>query len=174
MKTTLAALFVASTFLIVTPLVSAQVVGANYPLEFVPSPSVVVQESYVVQRPVVTYSQVIEQPYVVRRPVVTYSQVIEQPYVVQRPVVTYSQVVEPPAVTVYRPGMVVAPRYFVPRTAYRVYAPPVVVYRPAYGPMVTTYRPVAPAVVYPRSVVVRPKVYVRGQPVRNTLRAITP
>jgi len=157
MKTTLAALFVASTFLIVTPLVSAQVVGANYPLEFVPSPSVVVQESYVVQRPVVTYSQV-----------------IEQPYVVQHPVVTYSQVVEPPTVTVYRPGMVVAPRYVVPRTAYRVYAPPVVVYRPAYGPMVTTYRPVAPAVVYPRSVVVRPKVYVRGQPLRNTLRAITP
>ena len=143
MKSALVALFVASTFLVVTPLVSAQVVGAHYPVEFVPAPSVVVQRSYVLHRPVVTYSRVVESP----------------------------------AVTVYRPRVVVGPTYFAPRTVYRVHTSPLVTYRPivtTYRPIVTTYRPVGPVVVYPRSVVVRPKVYVVGQPLRNVLRAITP
>ena len=143
MKSALAALFVASTFLMVTPLVSAQIVGAYYPVEVGPPPTVVVGESYVVHRPVITYSQVVESP----------------------------------MVTVYRPSVVVGPIYGSPRTVYRVYAPQVVTYRPVittYHPVVTTYRPVGPTVVYRRTVVVRPKVYVRGQPVRNVLRAITP
>ena len=150
MKSALAALFVASTFLMVTPLVSAQIVGAYYPVEVGPPPTVVVGESYVVHRPVIIYSQVVEAP----------------------------------MVTVYRPSVVVGPTYVSPRTVYRVYAPQVVTYRPVITtyrpvvttnhPVVTTYRPVGPTVVYPRTVVVRPKVYVRGQPVRNVLRAITP
>jgi hypothetical protein len=47
--------------------------------------------------------------------------------------------------------------------------PPTVVYRPALvapPPVVAYY--------YARPVIVRPKVYVPGQPVRNFLRAITP
>ncbi len=150
MKSALAALFVASTFLIVTPLVSAQIVGAYYPVEVGPPPTVVVGESYVVHRPVIIYSQVVESP----------------------------------MVTAYRPSVVVGLIYGSPRTVYRVYAPQVVTYRPVITtyrpvvttnhPVVTTYRPVGPTVVYPRTVVVRPKVYVRGQPVRNVLRAITP
>lgn len=157
MKSALAALFVTSTFSIVTPLVSAQIVGAYYPVEVGPPPTVVVGESYVVHRPVITYSQVVESP----------------------------------MVTAYRPSVVVGPIYGSPRTVYRVYTPQVVTYRPVittyrpvittyrpvvttHHPVVTTYRPVGPTVVYPRTVVVRPKVYVRGQPVRNVLRAITP
>ena len=64
------------------------------------------------------------------------------------------------------------------------YAAPVVTYRPiASTPVpVVTYSPVTTAVVTPMptvvsytpGVVVRPKVYVQGQPIRNLLRAITP
>jgi hypothetical protein len=81
------------------------------------------------------------------------------------PTVTYAPVVTAPAVTTYAP--VIA-------------APPTVVYRPmvaAYSPVVTTYTPVVTGyapVIAGRPVLVRPKVYVAGQPVRNFFRAITP
>jgi hypothetical protein len=95
------------------------------------------------------------------------AQVIVYRPVVAAPVVTYS-----PVVTTY--SAVVAPAPAV------VYRPPVVAYSPvvtAYSPVVTTYSPVVTAyapVVAARPVLIRPKVYVAGQPVRNFLRAITP
>jgi len=99
-----------------------------------------------------------------------------------------SPVVETAPVTVYRPSTVT---YYSPPVTY--YSPPVTVYRPApvtyyrpapvtvYSPVVgtTVYSPVVPATVYSpvvvgRPVVVRSKVYVPGQPVRNFFKAITP
>ncbi len=75
--------------------------------------------------------------------------------VVYKPVTVYSPVTTPGAVVTYHPVV----------TTFS----PVVTTR---SPVVTTYRPV---VVYGESrVVVRPKVYVVGQPLRNLLRAITP
>jgi hypothetical protein len=57
-------------------------------------------------------------------------------------------------------------------------AAPVVTYysAPVYAPVVYPRRYVVPApvVVRPRVYTVRPKVYIRGQPLRNTLRAVTP
>ena len=115
-------------------------------------------------------------------------------YRTYRPVVTYSPVVTTyaaPVVTSYRPvvtypGVV---RYRAPIVTYRQpvvrYRAPVVTYRQPvvrYRTPVVTYRPLVPAyspayapVYLPAgSLVVRPKVYVPGQPVRNALRAITP
>jgi hypothetical protein len=55
---------------------------------------------------------------------------------------------------------------------------PVITYysAPAFGPVFYPRRYVVPApvVVRPRTYVLRPKVYVRGQPVRNYIRAVTP
>lgn len=76
-------------------------------------------------------------------------------------------------------GQVVAYQAYSPVTPYGVYGPPVP-YAAYYAPApVMVYRPYpayVPAPVYygPGAVVVRPKVYVRGQPVRNVLRAVTP
>jgi hypothetical protein len=89
--------------------------------------------------------------------------------------VVYSPVVPayPPVVVHHAPvAMTVAP------VVVTQYAPTVVNYVPAaptvvYQPIVTT----VPAPVYVpvgRPVIVRPKVYVPGQPVRNVFRAITP
>ena len=94
--------------------------------------------------------------------------VVGSPYV--QPVVSYRPVV---SVSSYR----VAPVYSTPvysapvvqRTAY--YAPPVRVQRVPVPVAVPAPIPV-PVPVNP--VWVRPKVYVGGQPIRNTLRAITP
>lgn len=96
---------------------------------------------------VIVYQPVAE-PLVVSRPTVAYSPVyVEQPVVVARPPVTvYRPVTPAPRVTVYSPA---------------VPAPAVV---PASPVVVTAARPV----------VVRSKVYVPGQPVRNVLRAVTP
>lgn len=66
-----------------------------------------------------------------------------------------------------------------------VVAAPVVVARPApiatyySAPALVAYPPrryvvPAPVVVAPRVYTLRPKVYVRGQPLRNTIRAVTP
>ncbi len=77
---------------------------------------------------------------------------VSTPLLAPAPVVTYS--VPAPVVTYGVPAPVIT---------YRV--PSVVAYPPTiYGPVVTGY----PAVV------VRPKVYVPGQPIRNFFRAITP
>ncbi|MBN1591071.1 MAG: hypothetical protein JW888_16275 [Pirellulales bacterium] len=74
----------------------------------------------------------------------------------------------PPAPVVYGPAPVVA-NYWPVGPAY-AYPAPYVVARPAYAyPAVYGYAP-AP-VVYASPYVVRQKVFVRGQPVRNALRA---
>ena len=73
---------------------------------------------------------------------------------VATPVTTYAPVVQRPVTTYYAPPV----------------ATPVTTY---YAPAVTAV-PVATPVVAARPVVVRTKVYIPGQPVRNILRAITP
>ena len=112
------------------------------------------------------------------RPVVTYSPVVTTPgrITAYSPIITSSpQIITygAPVVTSYRPVVTY------PRTVrYRV---PVVTYRPAvvrYRVPVTTYRPVvtsySPVLVPGGTLIVRPKVYVTGQPIRNILRAMTP
>jgi len=77
---------------------------------------------------------------------------------------------------VYRPGTVYTYSPVTPTVTY--YAQPGVVY-PGVAPVVTyqsgTYLAPSP-VYYPATpvAVIRPKVYYRGQPVRNALRAVTP
>jgi hypothetical protein len=74
-----------------------------------------------------------------------------------------------PAPVVYAPAPVyVAPP--VPVVTY--YQAPLVTYTPGYyaGPAVVA----APVYVRPRAYTVRTRVYVRGQPVRNTLRVLAP
>jgi hypothetical protein len=83
--------------------------------------------------------------------------VVYDPFVA--PAISYS-----PIVRAYSPVVTAAPTV--------VYRPPVV-----YSPVVTTYSPVVTAyspIVAARPVLIRPKVYVAGQPVRNFFRAITP
>jgi hypothetical protein len=85
--------------------------------------------------------------------------------VVHNPVVTAATVTYAPVVTTYSPVVTAAPTV--------VFTPPVVMYSrvvTTYAPVVTTYTPVVAA----RRVLIRPKVYVAGQPVRNFFRAITP
>jgi hypothetical protein len=123
---------------------------------------------YSTYRPVVTYSPVVTTPgrITAYSPIITSSpQIITYgvPVVTRyRPVVTYPRTVRyrVPVVT-YRPAVV---RYRVPVTTYRV---PVTTYRP----VVTSY---APVLVPGGTLIVRPKVYVTGQPIRNILRAMTP
>jgi hypothetical protein len=93
-----------------------------------------------------------------------------------------------PAATYYAPASYVS--YYAPAPAYTTYyapAPYATYYAPA-TPYATYYAPpvpyatyyAAPAyVAYPRvavgpSIYGTPKVYVRGEPVRNALRAVTP
>ena len=59
------------------------------------------------------------------------------------------------------------------RPAFPGYAPPTVGPTAAYYPT-TGYYPATAAYPAGRTVIVRPKVYVSGQPIRNILRAITP
>jgi hypothetical protein len=84
-----------------------------------------------------------------------------------------------PAVAYYAPAPVVAyspvvaTAYYVPQTVYYSAPVPVVVAAPVAAPQYVA-PPVAVAPVYGRPVVVRPKVYVVGEPVRNVIRAVTP
>ena len=116
---------------------------------------------YTTYRPVVTYSPIVTTPARITRysPIITsYASPVIRTY---RPVVrTYRPVVRYPA-TIGYPAPVVSYR---PVVRYRV---PVTAYQPsvsAYGPM---YMPAG-------SLLVRPKVYVTGQPIRNALRAMAP
>ena len=140
---------------IASVLVAALLVTPAMAQDFIVSPL-----GYTTYRPVVTYSPVLTPS----GTITTYSPVVT-PYGARvirsyRPVVTYSRTVYPrtvryrvPVVT-YRPAVV---RYRVPTTVYQ--------------PMVTTYSPMlVPAGPW----LVRPKIYVTGQPIRNVLRAITP
>lgn len=93
------------------------------------------------------------------------------------PVATYYQPAAP--VAYYAPTPVASPVVAVPQQYY-VASPVVAVPRRYYvaSPVVAP-APMASAVVVPpsaygRPVVVHPKVYVPGQPVRNVLRAVTP
>ncbi len=85
--------------------------------------------------------------------------------------VTFMPVGPMPVATYYAPAPVVS---YGPVVSTSYYAP-----APYYvaAPVVTPYyaaSPVAVAPVYGRAVIVRPKVYVVGQPIRNVLRAVTP
>jgi hypothetical protein len=77
-------------------------------------------------------------------------------------------------VATYAP--VVATAYYAPQAVY--YPAPAPYY--VASPVATPYYAAAPVAVAPvyygygPAVVVRPKVYVRGEPVRNVLRAVTP
>ena len=96
-------------------------------------------------------------------------------------------VVAPPAHVVYSPVVPAYPPVVVQSAPVVTAYSPVVVAPPA--PAVITYRPVVPVVAYRpvvtsyggpayvpagRPVVMRTKVYVPGQPVRNLFRAIAP
>ena len=83
--------------------------------------------------------------------------VVSTPVVVQRPVVA--------APTVTAPVVSARPALTAP-----VFSTPVVAARPVITsvPVATSYN------VYAPPVIVRPKVYVPGQPVRNFFRAVTP
>jgi len=89
------------------------------------------------------------------------------------PAVAYSAYYAP-AVTYYSPAPYVS--YYAPVTTY--YTPYSTYYTPytTYYTPYTAYAPVAPApyVTYGASMYGTPKVYVRGEPVRNVLRAFTP
>ncbi|HUY92935.1 MAG TPA: hypothetical protein VMV10_29670 [Pirellulales bacterium] len=77
-------------------------------------------------------------------------------------------------VTTFLPPAAIAPS---PPVVVALPAPVVAYYSaPIYGPVIFPRRYVVPApvIVRPRTYLVRPKVYVRGQPLRNTIRAVTP
>lgn len=109
-------------------------------------------------------------------PTVTYMPAapVLQPYSVARPAVSYSVPANP--VVTYRAPVA----YGAPVVTYRVpvnYGAPVVTYRPpAYVAPAAVIAPVAPVVpvMVGRPVIVRPKIYVPGQPLRNLFRAVTP
>lgn len=62
----------------------------------------------------------------------------------------------------------------VPVTTYYVPSVPVTTYYAPSVPVITYSAPVVTTRYYYSPYIVRPKVYVRGQPIRNVLRAITP
>ena len=101
--------------------------------------------------------------------------------------VTFIPVGPVPVTTYYAPapvvsyGPVATTWYYAPAPYYAAAPAPYYAAAPApyyvAAPVVTPYyvaRPVAVAPVYGSAVIVRPKVYVVGQPVRNLLRAVTP
>ena len=86
------------------------------------------------------------------------------------PTVTYDAPSADPTTTYYAPAPTTT--YYAPTPVTTYYAPTTTAYVPT--PVTTYYAPAAPVTVYRPGVVVRPKVYVSGQPVRNFFRAITP
>jgi hypothetical protein len=77
-----------------------------------------------------------------------------------------------PVATYYSP--VIATAYYAPQTVYYSAPAPYYVAAPVFAPAPAVVAPVAVAPVYARPVIVRTKIYVPGQPVRNVLRAVTP
>jgi hypothetical protein len=137
---------------------------------------------YTTYRPVVTYSPIVTTPARITRysPIITsYASPVIRTY---RPVVrTYRPVVRTyrPVVRTYRPVV----RTYRPVVRYPAtigYPAPVVSYRPVvrYRVPVTAYQPsvsaYGPMYMPTGSLLVRPKVYVTGQPIRNALRAMAP
>lgn len=94
------------------------------------------------------------------------------------PVTTYYAPSAAPTTTYYAPTTT----YYAPTTAYYAptttyYAPTTTYYAPTtayYAPTTTYYAPTPVTSYYAPGVVVSPKVYVAGQPVRNFFRAVTP
>jgi hypothetical protein len=104
--------------------------------------------------------------YEVHRPVAAGPVVAYSPVAEEGPDFAYSPVVEYPPVVAYRPLVTYGRMVTVRR--------PVVAY---YGPAVAAPAYYGPAPMYysvGRPVVVRSKIYVPGQPIRNVLRAVTP
>ena len=93
--------------------------------------------------------------------------------------VTFIPVGPVPVTTYYAPapvvsyGPVATTWYYAPAPYYAAAPAPYYVAAPVVTPYYVA-RPVAVAPVYGSAVIVRPKVYVVGQPVRNLLRAVTP
>jgi hypothetical protein len=85
-------------------------------------------------------------------------------------VVAYMPVAPAPVVAYYAPPPLVS---YGPVVTTAYYAPPPYYVAP---PVVTAYygAPVVAPYYYGRPVIVRPKVYIPGQPVRNVVRAVTP
>lgn len=135
----------AATMLFSGGAAKAQLFG---PPAAVPEAIAVPTPPVVVERPVM-----VDPPVVLDRPVVS-----DAPVVVERPVVSEAPVVveRPASVAPALPGEV-----------------PTTVWRPVM-PDVSTAVPVVPYAPGARPVVVRQKTYVPGQPVRNTIKAITP
>lgn len=75
-------------------------------------------------------------------------------------------------VVTYYPAAAPVATYYAPSVPVATYAPATTYVTPA--PVTTYYAPVVTPRYYAPRVIVRPKVYVRGQPIRNVLRAITP
>lgn len=157
--------------LLVSPLFAQNLI---YGPAYDPFPEVVVQRPVISSPSVVVSHPVVGTPApttVYSAPTTVYSAplaapIVSSPVVVQRPVTTYSPIVTSSPTVVYSP-VTSAP-----------VATPVVSYSPVmgYSPMIS-YSPVVASPVYGMAaspVVVRSKVYVPGQPVRNFLRAITP
>jgi hypothetical protein len=86
-------------------------------------------------------------------------------YPVAAPVYTAAYPVAVPTYSAYYPVAPVYSAYYAPPVYSAYYPAPVVVARPVYAPA---------AVYYGAPYVVRPKVYVYGEPVRNFFRAVTP
>ncbi len=108
---------------------------------------------------------------------------VAAPVVLNRPVVAYRPAVAVTAIPVYSGPTTQVSGYS--GYPYRsLYAPSANVVRPvtSYSLPVTNYSPAAPVYAAPaavvpattRPVVVSPKVYVPGQPIRNVIRAVTP
>jgi len=110
-------------------------------------------------------------------PVVSYAPVVTRYYtppVVSPPITTYyaPAVAAPAPVTTYYAPVAPVTTYYAPAPVV-TYRAPVATY---HAPVVTYRAPVvysAPVVAAPYAVV-RPKVYIPGQPIRNFVRAITP
>lgn len=118
-----------------------------------------------------THAQVVVYP---AAPVTTvYSPVVPGAVAAPLPNTVYSPVA--PAMAPMAAPMVPAPAVVAPTIAY-YYPAPRIAYRPVIAaPTVVGYAPAAvPAVVAARPIIVRPKIYVPGQPIRNVFRAITP
>ena len=102
------------------------------------------------------------------------SNVLAQGYVAYMPAAPAPVVSYYPPAPVVGYGPVVATSYYAPTPYYA--ASPVPYY--AAAPVVTPYYVASPLAVgpvyYGRPVIVHPKVYYPGQPVRNVLRAVTP
>jgi len=94
--------------------------------------------------------------------------------------VAYLPVAPAPVVSYYPPapavtyGPVVATSYYAPAPYYAAAPAPYIVASPVAAPYYVASPVAVGPLYYGRPVIVRPKVYYPGQPVRNVIRAVTP